>query len=48
MEAFAGSKYYKCNKALVVTNNYFTKGAIELAEANGVILWDRDELEKRL
>lgn len=48
MEAVAGSKYYNCNKAMVVTNNYFTKGAIELAKVNGVILWDRDELAKRL
>lgn len=24
-----------------MTNNYFTDGAIELAKANDVILWDR-------
>lgn len=36
---FIGWKiFYQCNEAWVVTNNIFTKGAIELAAANGVIL----------
>ena len=30
-EVVAGMAYYKLNKAIVVTNNYFTKGAIKLA-----------------
>ena len=40
-EVVAGKNFYKCQKAVVMTNNYFTDGAIELAKANDVILWDR-------
>ena len=29
---------------MVITNNYFTDGATQLAEANDVLLWDRDNL----
>ena len=37
-EVVAGKNFYKCQKALVLTNNYFTEGAIELANANDVEL----------
>ena len=47
-EATAGKAYYSFNKVIVVTNNYFTKSAIKLAEANGVILWDRKILTEKL
>lgn len=43
-EVVAGMNYYNCNKAVVVTNNYFTQNAIELARFNNVELWDRDKL----
>lgn len=43
-EVTAGRKHYRCDKALVITNNYFTKNAIELANSNFVTLWDRDDL----
>lgn len=43
-EVVAGISHYKLNKARVVTNSYFTKSAIELANSNDVILWDRDVL----
>ena len=33
---------------MVITNNYFTQQAIELAQVNDVILWDRYELKKQL
>lgn len=33
---------YHCQIGVVMTNRHFTKGARELAEANGVLLWDRD------
>lgn len=45
-EAFAGKTFYGCHVAAVLTNRYFTKSAQELAERNGVLLWDRDRLEK--
>lgn len=47
-EVVAGIKYYNCNKALVVTNNYFTSSAIELAQINNVILWNRDILKEKI
>ena len=43
-EVFTGKNYYNCQSAIVITNNYFTNGAIELAETNDVTLWDRDNL----
>lgn len=43
-EAVAGKSYYKCDKVLVITNNYFTKSAIQLAQCNGVGLIDKEEL----
>ncbi len=44
-EAIAAMKHYECDRCLVVTNNRFTKQAIELALDNEVVgLWDRDFL----
>lgn len=45
-EAFSGKTFYECHVAAVLTNRYFTKSAKELAEKNGVLLWDRDTLLK--
>lgn len=47
-EAHSSIAYYKCDKAMVVTNNYFTSGAKKLAQANQVELIDRDELKKMI
>lgn len=47
-EVVAGKEMYNCQKALVITNSYFTKQAIELAKANGVILWDRKVLLRKI
>ena len=35
---------YRAHHGVVITNNYFTKPAQELAEANGVTLINRDRL----
>ena len=43
-EVVAAKNYYKADKALVVTNSFFTKGAIDLALANKVELWDGKKL----
>ena len=43
-EVHTGRKYYKCQIGVVMTNNYFTKGAVELADETGTLLWDRDKL----
>lgn len=49
VQEIAGAmKFYDCNKGLVITNNYFTKSAIELAEANNIQLWDRDFLKQKI
>ncbi|MBR4289767.1 MAG: restriction endonuclease [Oscillospiraceae bacterium] len=43
-EVFAGKAFYECHVGVVLTNQYFTKAAIELAKKNGIILWDRKKL----
>ncbi|MFH2040105.1 MAG: restriction endonuclease [Chloroflexota bacterium] len=45
-DAVAGIDYYDCDKAMVITNNYFSPGAKALADSNGCILIDRDILEE--
>ena len=45
-DAVAGMHHYRCNKAMVVTNNYFSPGAITLAESTNCILIDRDTLSE--
>lgn len=47
-EATAGKRYYNCDIGVVLTNNYFTENAINLAKANNILLWDRTELIKML
>jgi restriction system protein len=43
-EARAGAEYYGCDRAVVMTNNYFTRQAIEGAQKINVELWNRDVL----
>ncbi len=43
-DAVAGKAHYKCNAAMVVTNNLFSPGAQQLARANGCKLVDRNVL----
>lgn len=45
-EVYAGKDFYGCQIGVVMTNSHFTKGARELAEKTGVLLWDREELIK--
>lgn len=47
-EVTAGIKYYNCDKGMVVTNNYFTESAVELAQSNNIILWDRNMLKAKI
>lgn len=47
-EAFSGAKFYECHVPVVITNSFFTKSAIELAEKTHVILWDRKKLESMI
>lgn len=43
-EVVAAKEYYEADLCAVITNSYFTLNAMNLAEANGVVLIDRDEL----
>jgi len=47
-EVVAGAQHYGCDKSIVVTNNVFSKSAIELAQSNNVILWDRTILKDKI
>ena len=47
-EVVAGLAYYGCNRGMVITSNYFTKAARDLAAANNIILWDKDRLDEEI
>ena len=47
-EVLGALHYYNCNKAMVVTNSFFTKNAINMAQKCNVELWDRNRLRKEL
>ena len=47
-EAVAGKKYYRLDKVMVITNSVFSNSAIELANSNDVVLWDRNLLKEKL
>lgn len=47
-EVFAGKTFYHCHVGVVMTNSTFTKGAKELADSVGVILWDKSRLDKMM
>lgn len=44
-EVIASKVMNDSHVAVVLTNNYFTKSAKELAKKNNVLLWDRDKLK---
>lgn len=47
-EVHAGKQMYGCQIGVVLTNKYFTPGAKQLADATGVLLWDRDWLIQKI
>jgi len=47
-EVLAGKAYYGCQIGVVMTNRHFTKGAQELAQKTGVLLWDREKIQGML
>ena len=47
-EISAGKQLYNCHVGVVMTNQYFTTGAKDLAKATNVLLWDRNELQKMI
>jgi HJR/Mrr/RecB family endonuclease len=44
----AARAFYNCERAVVVSSQYFTTEAILLAEANGIELRNRDDLARKL
>ncbi|KIL38518.1 hypothetical protein SD70_25975 [Gordoniibacillus kamchatkensis] len=47
-EVAAGISHYRLDKGIVITNNYFTESARELAASNGIVLWDRTILKEKI
>ncbi|MFB3167471.1 restriction endonuclease [Neobacillus sp. 179-C4.2 HS] len=47
-EVYLGKKLENCKRAIVITNSYFTKPAIEAATKTQVELWDRDKLIEQM
>lgn len=45
-EALCGREYYDCMIGAVLTNQYFTKAAIQAADKLKILLWDRDYLQQ--
>lgn len=43
-ETIAAKQYYKAERGMVITNSFFTKNAINLAESTGIAIWNRDKL----
>ncbi len=44
-EAYAGRDYYDRMVGAVLTNQYFTKSAVQAARKLKILLWDRDYLQ---
>ena len=47
-EAYAGRDYYDRMVGVVMSNQYFTKNATEMAQKLKIMLWDRGYLEEML
>lgn len=43
-EVNAGKAFYNCHVGVVMTNSIFTSSAKQLAEATGVLLWDKEKI----
>ena len=43
-DAVAGMRHYNCTKAMVITNNEFSKGALQFAQSTNCLLINRDKL----
>lgn len=43
-QVLAGKDFYNCHIGVVMTNQFFTNAAIELAKKTNILLWDRKKL----
>lgn len=48
MEVCSGRIYYGCNVGVVMTNSTFTPQAMEHAKRTGILLWDREIIQKMI
>lgn len=44
-DVYSGKECYHCMVGAVMTNQFFTNAAIDLAEEHNILLWDRTEIE---
>ena len=47
-EAYTGAQFYGCDEAAVICPGEFTRGAKELAQSTGVLLWDGKKLSRMM
>lgn len=47
-EVLGGKAMYNCHVGVVMTNSTFTKGAVELAQKHGILLWDQEHIRHML
>lgn len=47
-EVLRGMKKYHCDRGIIITNNFFTKQAIEEAKICNIELWDRNTIQSIL
>lgn len=47
-EAYAGRDYYDCMVGAVMTNQYFTTPAVEVAKKLKILMWDRGYLDSMI
>ena len=47
-EAYTGAQFYGCDAAAVICPGEFTRGAKELAQHTGVLLWDGKKLSRMM
>lgn len=40
--------YYNTKRGMVITNSYYTKNAVNLANANNIMLWDREDIKAKI
>ena len=45
-EVMSAKGYYRCHEGIVITNNVFTRSAMELASRLEIELWDRKKLKE--
>jgi len=43
-DVYSGKECYHCMVGAVMTNRFFTKAAIKLAQEHNILLWDRDRI----